>query len=77
MSRPPLKPTVPCETQPAITDLSTPTGAGPTPVSGAAVDTPAAKARAESAGLLQLAQLMRQAKQQHLSARFVNQLPGH
>jgi ABC-type transporter Mla subunit MlaD len=77
VSRPPLKPTVPCETQPAITDLSAPTGAGPTPVTGAALDTPAAQARAQSAGLLQLAQLMQQTKQQHLSARFVNHLPGH
>jgi hypothetical protein len=46
-------------------------------VTGAALDTPAAQARAQSAGLLQLAQLMQQTKQQHLSARFVNHLPGH
>ena len=32
VSRPPLKPNVPCETQPAIKDLSAPTGAGPTAI---------------------------------------------
>lgn len=74
VSRPPLQPTVPCETQPPITDLSAPVGAGPQPISTSASD-PAAKARQESAGLIELGQLMKQAKQQGLTVRMTNQLP--
>jgi ABC-type transporter Mla subunit MlaD len=70
VSRPPLKPNVPCETQAPITDLSAPTGAGPQPVS-APVSAPGAALRQLSAGLIELAQLQRQAQQQHLSVRLV------
>ena len=72
VSRPPLKPTVPCETQPAIsqTELNdAPTGHGPSPVTTSASD-PAAKARAQSAGLIELSNLIRQARQQHLNIKF-------
>ena len=75
VSRPPLQPNVPCETQQPITDLSAPTGAGPQPVA-AGVSTPAAKLRQESAGLLLLAQLEQQAKQQGFGIKFSSKVSG-
>jgi hypothetical protein len=70
VSRPPLQPNVPCETQPAITDLSAPQGPAPQQTQ-ASVSGPAALLRQQSAGLLELQQLATQAKQQGLSVRFV------
>ncbi|HUE26063.1 MAG TPA: hypothetical protein VMP89_04765, partial [Solirubrobacteraceae bacterium] len=73
VSRPPLKPNVPCETQQPITNLSAPSGAAPQPVS-TPVSAPGAALRRQSAGLLELAQLEQQAKQQHLGIRFTRSL---
>jgi hypothetical protein len=70
VSRPPLEPNVPCETQHPITSLAAPEGSGPQQVS-ATPSGPAALARRQSAGLLELAQLEHQAKQTGLSIRFV------
>ena len=75
VSRPPLEPNVPCETQPQINSLYAPVGAGPQPVA-TSVSGPAALLRRQSAGLLELVQLASQAKQQGLSVRFVPHLPG-
>jgi ABC-type transporter Mla subunit MlaD len=74
VSRPPLKPNVPCETQPAITDLTAPIGAGPSPVS-TSLDAPGAKERQQSEGLLELSQLMQQVKQEHLGFHFSSTMP--
>jgi hypothetical protein len=75
VSRPPLKPGVPCETQQPITDLSAASGAAPQPVS-TSVSAPGAKLRQQSAGLLALAQLEQQAKQQGLGMRFSRKVSG-
>jgi hypothetical protein len=77
VSRPPIEPNVPCETQPTITEsgIQAPTGAGPQPIS-TSLDSPGAKERAQSAGLIELGQLMHQAQQQHLATKFVQSLPG-
>jgi phospholipid/cholesterol/gamma-HCH transport system substrate-binding protein len=69
--RPPLKPTVPCETQAAITDLSAPNG-GPPPT--ASSDHPSAKALSSKAyqALVQkaIAELKQMAKQSHMNVTF-------
>ena len=75
VSRPPLKPNVPCETQQPITDLSAPSGAGPQPVS-TSVSAPGAALRQQSAGLIELAQLEQQARQQGLGLRFSRTVGG-
>jgi phospholipid/cholesterol/gamma-HCH transport system substrate-binding protein len=75
VSRPPLKPSVPCETQAPITDLSAPTGAAPRPVS-APVSAPGAALRQQSAGLIELSQLEQQVKQQGLGIRFSRNVAG-
>jgi phospholipid/cholesterol/gamma-HCH transport system substrate-binding protein len=76
VSRPPLQPNVPCETQPPITDLTAPVGGGPQPVA-TSVGGPAALARQQSAALLEFGQLATQAKQQGLSIRFSRKLEKH
>jgi len=75
VSRPPLEPNVPCETQPQITSLDAPTGAGPQPVATSA-SSPAALARRQSAGDLELALLEQQAKQAGLGIRFTPKAGG-
>jgi len=70
--RPPLMPNVPCETQPAITEAalnSAQTGAGPQPIA-TNLSAPGAALRQQSAGLIELAQLEQQARQQGLGVRF-------
>jgi ABC-type transporter Mla subunit MlaD len=74
VSRPPLRPDVPCETQPPITDLSAPTGAGPQQIN-TSLDAPGAKERAQSAGLIELGQVEKQAAQQHLGLKIDNFIP--
>jgi hypothetical protein len=75
VSRPPLEPTVPCETQPPITDLSAPDG--PTPQTVAAnTSAPGALLRQQSLGLLALQQLIRQTKAEGLGLRITPHLPG-
>jgi phospholipid/cholesterol/gamma-HCH transport system substrate-binding protein len=72
VSRPPLMPNVPCETQPAITESelnNAPTGNGPSPVA-TNLSAPGAALRQQSAGLIELAQLEQQARQQGLAVRF-------
>lgn len=71
--RPPLKEHVACETQPAITQSelnNAPTGNGPSAVQ-TSTSAPGAALRQQSAGLIELAQLEQQARQQHLGLRFV------
>jgi ABC-type transporter Mla subunit MlaD len=71
VSRPPLKETVPCETQPQISEAelnSAQTGPAPTPVQTSS--TPAGLALQRSAGLLEMQQLVTQARQQGLRVRF-------
>jgi phospholipid/cholesterol/gamma-HCH transport system substrate-binding protein len=53
---PPLEPTVPCETQPPITDLSTPTGAPPSQ-SSTGLSAPGASLRWESAAAAAIPQV--------------------
>ena len=67
VTRPPLKETVPCETQPAITEaaLQSPTGNGPQQLSTNKLPA-AGRARQHGAALLGLAQLAQQDKQQGL-----------
>ena len=72
VNRPPIKPTVPCETQTAIsqTELNNaPVGNGP-PQVHTSLSAPGARLRAQSAGLIQIAQLEQQGKQQGFSVRF-------
>jgi ABC-type transporter Mla subunit MlaD len=61
VTRPPLKPNVPCETQPAITEqgIQAPTGGAPPQVK-ASDTTPGAAQRERSAALLELANLVEQ-----------------
>jgi ABC-type transporter Mla subunit MlaD len=75
VSRPPLKPNVPCETQQPINDLSAPVGAGPQPVA-TSVSAPGAALRRQSAGLIELSQLAQQAKRQGLGIRFSHKVAG-
>jgi virulence factor Mce-like protein len=77
VSRPPLKPNVPCETQPAITQAqlnNAPQGSAPAPIP---VDPPSAAgvALARSVGILAARELESQTKQQGLSMRISNQRP--
>jgi ABC-type transporter Mla subunit MlaD len=71
VTRPPLKPNVPCETQPAISQAElngAPTGKGP-----AALQTnlsPAARLYQQSLGLVEIAQLEQQGKQQGWKVAF-------
>lgn len=77
VSRPPLKENVPCETQQPLnkdSQLYAPIGAGPQPIS-TNLDAPGAKERQESAGLIELANLERQLKQQGLGFGLTNQIP--
>jgi phospholipid/cholesterol/gamma-HCH transport system substrate-binding protein len=55
---PPLEPTVPCETQQAITDLSTPTG-GPPPQASSSLSAPGAALRWDSAAAAAIPQVRR------------------
>ena len=75
VSRPPLEPNVPCETQQAITDLSAPQGAAPQPVS-TATSSPAALARRQSAGLIELGQLTQQDQAAGLGTRITKSIAG-
>ncbi len=72
VNRPPLKSTTPCETQRAISETElndAPTGNGPQPTH-AAMDTPGAKLYQQSLGLLEIAQLEQQGKEQGFAVRF-------
>jgi phospholipid/cholesterol/gamma-HCH transport system substrate-binding protein len=72
VARPPLKPGVPCETQKAITQQElndAPTGSGPQQIA-TNLSAPGAALRAQSAGLIQEAQLQQQAKQQGMHLSF-------
>ncbi len=75
VSRPPLEPNVPCETQPPITDLSAPQGGAPQQTS-TSTSSPAALARRQSAGLIELGQLERQDKAAGLGTRITKSIPG-
>jgi phospholipid/cholesterol/gamma-HCH transport system substrate-binding protein len=75
VSRPPLKPTVPCETQQAITDLSAPQGGAPQQMA-TSTSAPAALARKDSAGLIELGQLERQDQAAGLGTRITKSIPG-
>jgi hypothetical protein len=75
VSRPPLEPTVPCETQQPITDLSAPDGPTPQPVT-AAPTAPGALLRQRSLGLLALQQLVQETKREGLSLRITPKIPG-
>jgi ABC-type transporter Mla subunit MlaD len=77
VSRPPLMPNVPCETQPAITEagIQSPIGAGPQQIS--APMTPALQRVQQGAAQLAIAQLRTQAKQQHLGFKLTNALGKH
>jgi hypothetical protein len=75
VSRPPLQPNVPCETQQQITSLAAPVGNGPQP-GCSRWWRPAALLRRQNAGLLELAQLGRQAQQAGMSIRFVPKIAG-
>lgn len=64
VTRPPLKPNVPCETQPAITEAGIQAPQGPAPHQVTAADITAGSAqRQRSAALLELASLVRQDRQ--------------
>jgi phospholipid/cholesterol/gamma-HCH transport system substrate-binding protein len=75
VSRPPLEPNVPCETQQPITDLSAPQGAAPQPMA-TSTSAPAALARKDSAGLIELGQLEEQDKQAGLGTRITKSIAG-
>ena len=75
VSRPPLQPNVPCETQPPITDLSAPQGGAPQQTSTSTTG-PAALARKDSAGLIELGQLARQDQAAGLGTRITKSIPG-
>jgi phospholipid/cholesterol/gamma-HCH transport system substrate-binding protein len=76
VSRPPLQPTVPCETQAPITTLDTPSGAAPQPVA-TSTSAPGALLRQQSLGLLALAQLQHQTQQAGLGLRITPKIAGH
>jgi phospholipid/cholesterol/gamma-HCH transport system substrate-binding protein len=76
VSRPPLRPTVPCETQQPISTLDdAPDGPTPQPVA-ASNSAPSTLLRQQSLGLLALAQLKQEAKQQGLGFRITPKIPG-
>jgi phospholipid/cholesterol/gamma-HCH transport system substrate-binding protein len=74
VQRPPLMESVPCETQPAITDLSSPAGPPPTQIA-TDLASPAAAARAQGAGQSAISYLGSVLKQQGMSLKVVGQLP--
>jgi ABC-type transporter Mla subunit MlaD len=76
VSRPPLKPNVPCETQPAITEagIQSPIGAGPKQINTSM--TPADRTVQQAASQLAINQIRTQAKQQGLGFKLTNSLPG-
>jgi ABC-type transporter Mla subunit MlaD len=75
VSRPPLKEYTACETQPAITEAElNNVSQGPAPQPVATSASPVSTALARSSALLELAQLMPQAKQQGLSIRLPRDL---
>jgi hypothetical protein len=75
VSRPPLKEYTACETQPAITEPElNNVSQGPAPQPVATSASPVSAALARSSALLELAQLMPQAKQQGLSIRLPRDL---
>jgi ABC-type transporter Mla subunit MlaD len=76
VSRPPLKPNVPCETQPAITEagIQSPIGAGPQQIHTSM--TPADQTVQQAASQLAINQIRAQAKQQGLGFKLTNSLPG-
>ncbi|MHB8658349.1 MAG: MlaD family protein [Solirubrobacteraceae bacterium] len=65
-ARPPLESGIPCETQPAITDLTAPPGSGPKQIA-TDLSAPGAQARWQSAAQVALAGLQYLTKQQGLS----------
>jgi virulence factor Mce-like protein len=73
VSRPPLKPNVPCETQPPISSLDTSSGTAPKTVA-TSTSAPGALLRQKTAGLLELAQLARQDKAAGISMRFTRKI---
>ncbi|MBV8430764.1 MAG: MCE family protein [Solirubrobacterales bacterium] len=75
VSRPPLEPNVACETQQQITDLSAPQGGAPQQMA-TSTSAPAALARQQSSGLIELAQLEKQDQQAGLGTRIVKSIPG-
>jgi ABC-type transporter Mla subunit MlaD len=80
VSRPPLEPNVPCETQPPITDMSAPQSGSPqelsTPLSTPSSAPPAVLARRQSAGEIELGQLAAQDKAAGLGTRIAKSIPG-
>jgi phospholipid/cholesterol/gamma-HCH transport system substrate-binding protein len=76
VSRPPLQPNVPCETQPAITEagIQSPIGAGPKQINTSM--TPADRVVQQAASQLAINQIRTQAKQQGLGFKLTNSLPG-
>jgi phospholipid/cholesterol/gamma-HCH transport system substrate-binding protein len=73
VTRPPLKPNVPCETQPAITEagIQAPTSGAPPTVKGGA-QTAGASERERSAALLELESLVRQDQKSGLPVHLNN-----
>jgi phospholipid/cholesterol/gamma-HCH transport system substrate-binding protein len=69
--RPPLQPSVPCETQPAITDLSAPVG-GPAPQTATDLSAPGASLRQQSAAQGAIQQIQTMAKDQGLKFKLSN-----
>jgi ABC-type transporter Mla subunit MlaD len=76
VSRPPLQPNVPCETQQAITEsgIQSPIGAGPKQVSSPM--TAADKTVQQATSALAINQIRAEAKQQGLGFKLTNSLPG-
>jgi phospholipid/cholesterol/gamma-HCH transport system substrate-binding protein len=72
--RPPLQPNVPCETQPAITDLSTPAGGAPQQMN-TNLSAPGALLRQTSSGLAAIASIRDVAKQQDLGVNVLSKAP--
>ncbi len=74
VSRPPLMPNVPCETQPAMTNLSAPVGNGPQQISSSM--TPAARQLSLASDALAVGQIRSQAQQQGYKFNLTSKLPG-
>jgi phospholipid/cholesterol/gamma-HCH transport system substrate-binding protein len=72
--RPPLEENVPCETQPAITDLSTPTGTPPQQTDSN-LNAPGAALRQQSAAILETLAMRDVAKQQGLGFNVLAKAP--
>ncbi len=75
--RPPIKPNVPCETQPTITesDMNAPVGNGPQPIQTPG-PSPAVQQLEQSTAQQVIAQLGAQARQQGLALNLTNHLPA-